>query len=188
MRRSPILGALLLPLVALACESDNATEESILAPPGPSFSHVAITGCSFLSLGVREIIADHRIVVIGTTGEDFIQCAGASVGVTVRGLGGDDIISGSAFDDNLFGNGGCDVVFGADGNDFIDLGPGDDSGICRNFVAGGYGDDGNDHIKGGPGDDFINGRADNDLCEGGPGTDSYTQCEVCNDPNSDCGP
>ena len=33
MRRSPILGALLLPLVALACESDNATEESILAPP-----------------------------------------------------------------------------------------------------------------------------------------------------------
>jgi len=60
--------------------------------------------------------------------------------------------------------------------------------VGANFNAGGNGGDGDDHMKGGPGDDSLNGRLGSDLCEGGPGTDNITQCEMCNDPNSDCGP
>ena len=190
MRRSPILGALLIPLVALACESDTRTEESLVAPPGPSFSHVAITGCEFLSAGVTEAIKanPHRIVVTGTSGNDRILCRDASQGVIVRAGKGNDVIAGSPFDDNISSGSGCDSVFGEDGNDFIRLGTGDDSGDCGGTAGGGFGQGGNDHIRGGPGNDNLNGGPGNDVCEGGGGADGYSQCEVCKDPNSDCGP
>jgi|GEM_PF-1079082 len=62
-------------------------------------------------------------------------------------------LSGSDFDDGLYGDTGANLIWGNDGNDWLRGGAGDDS------IFGGVGDD---TMEGGPGIDFLS---------GGPGTD-----------------
>jgi VCBS repeat-containing protein len=57
----------------------------------------------------------------------------------IKGTNGADIISGGNGDDFIQGKAGNDVLNGDDGNDQL------------------HGDDGNDHLRGGRGDDFIHG-------------------------------
>ena len=193
MRRSPILGALLLPLVVLACESDSATEESVLAPPGPSFKHEGSPTLCGVSVGVVQKVKGHRIVVTGTDGNDNISCTGASLPVHISAGKGLDFIIGSRFDDEIKGGMDCDFIQGFDGNDHVDLGPGDDSqAVCQAAGlanGGGLGGRDDDVIKGGPGDDDVNGGGGSDLCLGGKGADEYTGgCEMCSDPDQDVPP
>jgi Ca2+-binding RTX toxin-like protein len=105
----------------------------------------------------------------------------------MRGLGGDDTISGGKGNDLLFGNDGDDTLNGDDDNDIIEAGRGNDT------VNGGDGDDvvridqprtGNDTVQGGAGKDkllyegaslttiqTLDGGAGNDKIEGGNGND-----------------
>ncbi|MEA3036736.1 MAG: hypothetical protein QOH04_2508, partial [Sphingomonadales bacterium] len=62
-------------------------------------------------------------------------------------------ITGSAFDDDLFGNNGANVIAGGDGHDQL------------------RGNGGDDTLLGGNGDDFLNGGAGNDTIDGGAGWD-----------------
>lgn len=62
-------------------------------------------------------------------------------------------ITGSAFDDSLFGNGLANVLAGEGGDDALRGGGGNDAL---------YGGDGDDFINGGNGDDFIDGGTGND--------------------------
>ena len=66
------------------------------------------------------------------------------------------------FGDNIFGNGGDDVIYAMSGNDLISGGVGDDML---------YGGDGNDTVGGGDDDDFVSGGSGNDILRGAAGDD-----------------
>ncbi|HEX2764319.1 MAG TPA: calcium-binding protein [Allosphingosinicella sp.] len=83
---------------------------------------------------------------------------GASTGVSSGADGDDTLFSienaiGSAFDDQLVGNGGANVLSGGAGHDYL------------------RGDAGNDSLNGGDGDDYLRGGAGDDLIDGGAGWD-----------------
>ncbi|WP_422369115.1 beta strand repeat-containing protein [Pelagibius sp.] len=90
-----------------------------------------------------------------TDGDDeFAADPDAESGISIDGLGGNDLLTGGNFSDAISGGAGNDTINGGGGNDVLLGGPGDDS------INGG---DGNDDIVGGPGSDTI---------DGGDGTDT----------------
>ncbi|MDF1501096.1 MAG: hypothetical protein P1P76_11565 [Anaerolineales bacterium] len=79
-----------------------------------------------------------------------------------NGTNGNDLILGSAGDDDLSGGNGADCIVGGGGNDNLN-----------------GGQKGNDILLGGEGDDSLKGGQDTDICNGGPGTDSgHPSCET----------
>jgi Ca2+-binding RTX toxin-like protein len=107
-------------------------------------------------------------VLWGGGGIDTASYAHASGAVQVvlgsgagssTGADGNDILhdmenlTGSAYDDDLSGNGGANVLTGGDGHDQL------------------RGNGGDDTLLGGNGDDFLNGGQGNDLIDGGAGWD-----------------
>ena len=94
--------------------------------------------------------------VVGTIGDDFIDCNGSSADLIIMGLGGDDFI------------------IGGDGNDMIMAGAGDDWVFARdgdNIVRGG---EGNDALFSGEGADWVRGGPGNDVLFGGAGEAKQT--------------
>lgn len=79
----------------------------------------------------------------------------AFAGETIRGGGGDDIITGGS---HLY------QAYGGDGNDMLVAGD-------RNTTL--YGERGNDHLEGGPGSDYLYGGIGNDHMDGGAGNDTF---------------
>ncbi|HAX77459.1 MAG TPA: calcium-binding protein [Cyanobacteria bacterium UBA11372] len=80
----------------------------------------------------------------------------------LRGLEGNDTITGSSDGDLVFGGAGNDSLLGAAGNDSLFGGEGNDNI---------FGQANNDIINGMQGDDLINGGQGNDLLRGGKGDD-----------------
>ncbi|QQQ74172.1 hypothetical protein IOD16_23480 [Saccharothrix sp. 6-C] len=98
--------------------------------------------------------------VLGSGGNDTIDCTSANPGKTVYGNGGNDTVTGTAY---------ADTINGGDGNDTL---------------TGGVG---NDTLNGGLGTDTLNGSAGNDTLRG-PGTD-FAQDTLNGGDNTDsCGP
>jgi Ca2+-binding RTX toxin-like protein len=87
-------------------------------------------------------------------------------GLTIYGGSGDDHITGSFYDDEIFGQGGIDTIYGSDGDDLID-------GGADNDVL--FGEEGDDTIYGRAGDDILNGGMGMDILYGGPGDDEENQ-------------
>ena len=75
----------------------------------------------------------------------------------------DSVIRGLAGNDTLTGGTGNDLLIGNDGNDILRGGAGDDSALGGN---------GNDTLNGGLGNDFLSGEAGNDFFVGIEGTDT----------------
>jgi Ca2+-binding RTX toxin-like protein len=67
---------------------------------------------------------------------------------------GDNVLVGDAPNDELFGNGGDDILYGDDGDDTLD------------------GGDGNDDLFGDAGDDTLVGSGGSDYLDGGDGNDT----------------
>jgi Ca2+-binding RTX toxin-like protein len=87
--------------------------------------------------------ANDRIVINGLAGDDVVDASGlnaGTIGLTIDGGAGDDVLIGSEGDDILRGGPGDDVIIGGGGNDIIDGGDGDDIEI-QGFVAGANTDD-----------------------------------------------
>jgi Ca2+-binding RTX toxin-like protein len=72
-------------------------------------------------------------------------------------------VTGSGYDDSLFGSSSANIIYGLAGSDKLDGRGGNDTI---------YGDSGSDTINGGAGSDSINGGDGNDFLYGDKGTDS----------------
>jgi Ca2+-binding RTX toxin-like protein len=91
------------------------------------------------------------------------------IGAAVRGFGddGNNVVTGSALDNELYGLQGSDTIAGNDGNDTLVGGAGDDSllgGASNDALFGEFFDEvSNDTLDGGAGDDTLDGGAGNDV-------------------------
>lgn len=124
------------------------------------------------------------------SGNDTVSYANCGSGVSVsllvgygyqKSLGqadkdslfGIENITGSAFDDELGGDGNANTILGGDGKDTIDGWDGND------MLYGGDGADtlwgwvGNDTLDGGAGDDHLHGGSEADILTGGSGADTF---------------
>jgi Ca2+-binding RTX toxin-like protein len=75
-----------------------------------------------------------QLVINGGDGDDVLIATG-TVGVTLDGGAGDDILLGGDGDDVLIGGDGDDILIGGAGNDVLDPGAGDNV-VIQGFVAG----------------------------------------------------
>lgn len=111
---------------------------------------------------------------------DFID---ATVGSTVEGTEGADVVEAGDGDDILNGNGGADVLIGNGGDDIINGDDGDD------VLIGGAG---NDTMDGGDGDDLLIGGENDpsapfgDIMTGGAGNDIFA-FDLTNGSDGDTG-
>jgi len=134
------------------------------------FGDVTVTGTE----GADHLVQDYDGVNLNEGSEPTARDNDISKGqdITFEGLGGDDIISGSApgtrFGSRLTASGGSgdDELTGSASQDTIDGGPGADQ------IDGAQSQD---TLTGGPGDDVVIGGSDaddsDDLIAGGPGDD-----------------
>jgi hypothetical protein len=111
-------------------------------------------------------------LVIGSPGNDTIDCGGTDPAKTILGNGGNDTITGSALDDTIDGGDGNDTITGGTGADTISGGLGIDtlSGSAGNDTLVGPSSDGSqDSLDGGDGIDTCQGPA--------PDPDIHASCE-----------
>jgi VCBS repeat-containing protein len=101
--------------------------------------------------------------------------------MSINGTSGNDVLPGTANNDQIFGGSGNDVLTGDAGNDTMSGGSGNDQlygGADNDVMDGGSGNDlldggtGNDRMTGGSGNDTMWGRAGNDSIDAGSGDDT----------------
>lgn len=95
--------------------------------------------------------------VVGTDGPNLIDVFGPA---SIRGRGGDDVITTHQGDDHVLGGRGDDSMNGGEGDDTLAGGPGADD------------------LRGSPGDDTLDGGPELDTIHGGAGTDTCTNGEI----------
>jgi hypothetical protein len=123
-----------------------------------------------------------QLAIRSGDGHDRIVAAdNVTIGMDVRGGGGDDTITtgqgadrvdGGLGDDAILTKAGRDDVFGNSGNDEIDAGVGHDQahgGDGNDVLKGSFG---RDYLDGGQGKDVIEGGSANDILVGGQGNDT----------------
>jgi glycerophosphoryl diester phosphodiesterase len=125
------------------------------------------------SVGRPPAIDNNEIVVLGLD---------KPLSNDPRGGFGDDTLTGTDRNNEIFGSEGDNILYGRGGRDIINAGAGDDKAyggdgkdvlILRNGNNLAYGDDGNDRIITGSGDDTLNGGLGNDSMAGGGGQDTF---------------
>ena len=95
---------------------------------------------------------------------DIENLTGSAFNDQLIGNSGANVLTGSAGDDNVRGRGGNDVLNGDDGHDFI------------------VGGDGNDTLNGGNHDDYLRGGEGDDVIAGGAGYDRAAFTVLINNP------
>ncbi|MBK8455941.1 MAG: cadherin-like domain-containing protein [Phyllobacteriaceae bacterium] len=139
---------------------NSATTGEITPKLAVGLIQAIVGGYDYYGNGVRILS------VVTTDTVDISQWGtngtGILTGYVVLTHGGNDSVSGSAFDDSIFagdgddfvdGNAGGDRIYGGSGNDFL------------------FGEDGDDDLYGNTGDDSISGGAGNNRVDGGTGWD-----------------
>lgn len=118
-------------------------------------------------------------VMTGTEFDDILYGKGGAD--TLNGLAGDDTLFGGKGKDVLNGNGGDDELMGGKGGDVLKGGKGSDILFGRSGNDMLKGNTGHDELDGGEGNDTLNGGKGDDLLVGGNGTDRF----VFNTDNGD---
>jgi Ca2+-binding RTX toxin-like protein len=125
---------------------------------------------------------DRAVITIGGKAVSIEQqiIVGTAMNDNLFGTLDSDDISGRAGNDTLYGGTGNDTLSGGDDNDILDGGTGNDTlrgGSGRDALYGEadndslYGESGNDTLRGGYGDDNLYGESDNDSLYGESGND-----------------
>ncbi|HAZ45282.1 MAG TPA: hypothetical protein DDW76_15985 [Cyanobacteria bacterium UBA11369] len=117
-----------------------------------------------------------------TAPDTFTVSSANTLGLPIRGLGGNDFIVGSSNADVILGNTGADIIYGLDGADTLYGGRGADllfGNKGADWLLGERGNDvifggrGNDSLSGGEGDDFLAGDGGIDTLTGDDGSDAF---------------
>lgn len=111
---------------------------------------------------------------IGIAAEDMfyaIQVAGDLQLAFKFIFAGDDQMTGSSFEDSLFGWTGNDVIRAGSGNDLVKGQSGQDNLFGQGGADKLIGGSGGDNLKGGSGNDLLKGGSGNDTLKGGSGAD-----------------
>ncbi|MBV2147706.1 type I secretion C-terminal target domain-containing protein [Sphingobium sp. AS12] len=111
-----------------------------------------------------------NVSFIGSAGTNAADTVTLTAADTYYGLGGSDVLIGSAFSDFVYGGTGTDTINGGAGNDIL-FG---DNGVIDDRAEADllYGGAGNDTLFGEGGNDTLYGEADNDSLRGGYGDDT----------------
>ena len=114
-------------------------------------------------------------------GDNTLDASGFTRGgLTINAGGGNDDITGTAFDDVIDGGDGNDTIRGGQGDDNISGGDGNDliAANSGNDTANGgagadriFGGSGKDELDGGADDDKVSGQGSDDIIRGGTGND-----------------
>ena len=115
--------------------------------------------------------------VVGSAGNDTIDCGGRVNAKTITGNGGNDTITGTDLADAISGGNGNDTITGGTGDDTIEGGLGIDtiSGSAGNDTLVGSSNDGSQ--------DSLDGGLGTDACQGpAPDPDIHASCETTTMP------
>src|SRR6266568_2646344 len=104
----------------------------------------------------------NAIAETGTEGNDVLT-GFLGLGLTYRGLGGDDTINAQGGNDTIYGGDGNDTITDLGGSNYIDGGGGDDTIAAQSGNDTIYGGEGNDTITDSGGANFIDGGAGDDT-------------------------
>ncbi len=129
----------------------------------------------FTSGEVRGQFVGAGLLETGTTGEDALRVARGENG-WLRGLDGDDALTGGLLADLIGAGAGADSVIARAGNDSVAGGDGAD------LLDGGRGDD---SLTGGEGADTLIGRRGDDSMAGGAGADQFVFARSRQEAQSD---
>jgi Ca2+-binding RTX toxin-like protein len=145
---------------------------------GPVTIEYLVTDGKLSVAATAEIVFLERPPIIGTDGDDILlgtacddQIDGGDGNDRIDSNEGDDIIYGGCGDDRIVSGDGDDIVYGGAGNDVLW------GGIGNDVLSGGDGNDrlfgglGNDILRGGSGNDRLFGDQGNDVLVGGSGRD-----------------
>ena len=155
--------------IELILLGDTAVHLTIGARAGQAIESRAADGSRILIDSVASAAAhliDGSALVRGMAAD----MSGITVGVSVLGGAGDDLIHGGSANDTIDGGGGSNTIDAGDGNDTIHVGS-----FGNNTIDGGAGDDtidadgGQNTIDGGDGNDTIRTDWDVDTLYGGAG-------------------
>ena len=114
----------------------NATDASDVITVANVNGVVTISGLS-ATVTIANFEATDHIVINGLGGDDVIEASGlgTAMQLTANGGDGDDILIGSAGNDQLAGGNGDDVLIGNGGQDTLDGGPGNNVVIAGLALA-----------------------------------------------------
>ena len=145
----------------------NDSPNIVVVRPNPgSPGGYSVDGVNIRVVNTRAV---SRIDVSTMKGDDTIDVSLANVPSKIHAGQGNDVVTGTMYNDEIFTGFGNDRVFARTGDDMVDLGPGDDvvfAGKGRDRLLGG---DGNDQLFGDLDSDFLDGGAGNDMLFGGTG-------------------
>jgi hypothetical protein len=175
-------------IVSMVVLGSTLNGSNLHALPAPS------DGC-LLSSGVRAF----GMVIVGTAGDDLVDCSRSSVGHIFLGANGDDRLIGSSAAPDVFDPGSAvDTVIGGDGPGdvvYFTFAPAPENASVTGARNDGFGfdesgqyegiedlwgsrfddrltgDDGPNGLHGGDGDDVLEGLGGDDLHDGGSGVD-----------------
>src|SRR5690242_7032627 len=103
-----------------------ATLAGVLAVP-VLWAVAPLTAQAAVNCVVSPGVTQTDTVVTGSPGNDTIDCGGTNPAKTINGNGGNDTITGTAFDDTINGGDGNDTITGGAGNDTLNGGLGIDT-------------------------------------------------------------
>jgi len=151
---------------------DNASVESVWYPG--LVRDVLLGGNDGANL--LRVTGDAATVLVGRGGDDTLDGAQVSSGLTAFGGSGADQVYGGSGGDWINGGGhysrdDATVDTAADGGDYIDAGAGNDHVYGNSQFAAQGSVDGADIIHAGDGMDYVNGNAGNDSIYGEAGPD-----------------
>jgi hypothetical protein len=136
-----------------------------------------LTAQAAVNCVVSAGVTQTSTTVVGSPGNDTIDCGGTDPAKTIFGNSGNDTITGSAYDDTIDAGDGNDTITGGTGADTITGGLGIDtiSGSAGNDSLIGPSNDGSqDSLDGGDGIDTCQGPA--------PDPDIHASCESTSTP------
>ncbi len=146
MKRIALISFPLALVIAAACQEGvvNPTDDASLVP-GPQFAKwttfgpadcAASAGVRFqLTKGVPDGFGSTGLMVMGTSGDDTVDCAGTILDITFAGGDGDDSFTGGFGNDHMSGGNGDDRLVGFVGVDTAVGGEGTDTCSAETVIG-----------------------------------------------------